>query len=125
MASGGRRFSTASLRLLGNSPLKFPSDLRLLSIKQLSALYLKKEISAVDVVEAYAAQADKFKAINAMITGTVQTAREAAKVLDDSEHSGEALWGIPIAVKDNFNTKVSWWLDRSLLGTLSYVAREF
>ncbi len=66
-----------------------------------------KEISAVELTDAYIAQAETQKGLNAYITDSFDVAREQAKASDAKYAKGEAgkLEGIPVGVKDLFCTK--------------------
>ncbi len=66
-----------------------------------------KEISAVELTDAYIAQAEAQKGLNAYITDSFDVAREQAKTSDEKYAKGEAgkLEGIPVGVKDLFCTK--------------------
>lgn len=66
----------------------------------------KKEFTAVELTDAFIAQAEKTRGLNAFITETFDAARDAAKASDARRAKGEAgvLDGIPIALKDLFCT---------------------
>jgi len=67
----------------------------------------KKEFTAVELTDAYIAQAEKTRALNAFITETFELAREGAKASDARRAAGKAgaLDGIPIGIKDLFCTE--------------------
>lgn len=78
-----------------------------LSIAELNMRIKNKEISVSEVVEASLKQiAEVDKELNAFITIDEERARERAAELDrqNPEESG-ALFGIPMAIKDNLSTK--------------------
>jgi aspartyl-tRNA(Asn)/glutamyl-tRNA(Gln) amidotransferase subunit A len=67
----------------------------------------KKEFTAVELTDAYIAQAEKSRSLNAFITETFSQAREGAKASDARRAAGKAgaLDGIPIGIKDLFCTE--------------------
>ncbi|MDJ0746061.1 MAG: amidase [Xenococcaceae cyanobacterium MO_167.B27] len=75
---------------------------------QLAQMIRDKEVSAVEVLSAYLEQIDKHNSkINAIATLDAQTARKRAKQADEALARGEnwgALHGVPITVKDTFET---------------------
>ncbi len=86
---------------------------------QLAQMIRDKEVSAVEVLSAYLEQIDKHNSkINAIATLDAQTARKRAKQADEALARGEnwgALHGVPITVKDTFETS-------GLLTTAGYKA---
>jgi aspartyl-tRNA(Asn)/glutamyl-tRNA(Gln) amidotransferase subunit A len=67
----------------------------------------KKEFTAVELTDAYIAQAEKSRSLNAFITETFEQARDGAKASDARRAAGKAgaLDGIPIGIKDLFCTE--------------------
>lgn len=68
---------------------------------------IKKEISSVELTQAFIDNIEKNKRLNAFVTTTFDKALEQAKKSDDNISKGEIkkLEGLPIAIKDNFCTK--------------------
>jgi len=66
-----------------------------------------KEFTAVELVDAHIAQAEKARPLNAFVTETFEQAREAAKASDQRIAKGEAgaMEGLPIGMKDLFCTE--------------------
>jgi aspartyl-tRNA(Asn)/glutamyl-tRNA(Gln) amidotransferase subunit A len=71
--------------------------------------YLRREFSPVEVLEAAAARADQTRRANAFITLLPDAALEKARAAEKLYLRGEAdalpLLGVPIAVKDNYDTE--------------------
>jgi len=84
-------------------------DLCFLAIAELSGLIKKKEVSPVEVTEALLGRIDKLNPrLNAYITILKEQALRSAKNAQEAIKAGKyigPLHGIPIAVKDLFNTK--------------------
>jgi aspartyl-tRNA(Asn)/glutamyl-tRNA(Gln) amidotransferase subunit A len=78
-----------------------------LTIAEASAKLKKKEISAVELTDAYIAAVEKARGLNAYIKETPELAREMAKASDAklAKAEGGALEGIPLGIKDLFATK--------------------
>ncbi|MCL1912223.1 MAG: amidase family protein, partial [Leptospirales bacterium] len=79
------------------------------SLDELSALLEKKEISSGELTRAYLERIEKLNpSINAFVTVNADKALKAAQESDERRKNGSLLSpydGIPIAVKDNINTK--------------------
>jgi len=79
------------------------------SLDELSVLLEKKEISSAELTRAYLERIEKLNpSINAFVTVNGDRALEAARESDSRRKNGMPLSpydGIPIAVKDNINTK--------------------
>ena len=75
---------------------------------QLAQMIRDKEVSAVEVLDAYLEQIDKYNSkINAIVTLDAERARKRAIEADEALAKGEnwgALHGVPITVKDTFET---------------------
>ncbi|MGL6339255.1 MAG: amidase [Waterburya sp.] len=86
---------------------------------QLAQMIRNKEVSAVEVVEAYLEQIEKHNGkINAIVTLNAQGARKRAKEADEALARGEnwgALHGVPITVKDTIETVEDLQLCLSLI----------
>lgn len=84
------------------------SDLVFLPAHQLAQMIRERQVSAVDVLEAHLQQiAAHNSQINALITINEENARQQAKAADQAITEGEnwgALHGVPITVKDVFET---------------------
>ena len=78
-----------------------------LTIADAKKLLLNKEISAVELTEAYIKNMEKYSYLNAYVTSTPEIALEQAKIADDNIAKGKAreLEGIPLAIKDLYCTK--------------------
>ena len=78
-----------------------------LTIANAKKLLLNKEISAVELTEAYIKNMEKYSYLNAYVTSTPGIALEQAKISDDNIAKGKAreLEGIPLAIKDLYCTK--------------------
>ncbi len=78
-----------------------------LSITALVADLKAKKISATEVVNAYAANIEKYQGLNAYVLDTLDHARAQAKQSDEKLKRGEGglLEGVPVGVKDLFCTK--------------------
>jgi aspartyl-tRNA(Asn)/glutamyl-tRNA(Gln) amidotransferase subunit A len=83
------------------------SALTALTIAEASARLRAKDISAVELTEAYLAAIEKARGLNAFIVETPEQARAMAKASDARIAKGEAgvLEGIPLGIKDLFATK--------------------
>lgn len=67
---------------------------------------LKKEFSAVELVDSYLAEIKKQdKSLNAFLTVTEEVAYESAKRLDKTEDKSAPLFGATVAYKDLYSTK--------------------
>ncbi|MFD2265608.1 Asp-tRNA(Asn)/Glu-tRNA(Gln) amidotransferase subunit GatA [Lacibacterium aquatile] len=66
-----------------------------------------KEFTAVELTDAYIAQAEKTRSLNAFITETFDKARDEAKASDARRAAGNAgaMDGIPVGIKDLFCTE--------------------
>ena len=84
-----------------------PQALTSLSIAQASAQLAKREITALQLTDAYLARIAKLnKELNAYITVTADLARRSARAADSRDAKAErSLNGIPIAHKDLFETR--------------------
>ena len=84
-------------------------DIPFLSASELSRLIEKREVSPVEAVEAYLDRIDRVDGrLNSYITVCGDAAREAARRAEHDMAQGNYLGpmhGIPVAVKDQFNTK--------------------
>ena len=78
-----------------------------LTIADAKKLLLNKEISAVELTEAYIKNMEKYSYLNAYVTSTPEIALGQAKIADDNIAKGKAreLEGIPLAIKDLYCTK--------------------
>lgn len=78
------------------------------SVRQLSQMLREREVSAVEVLDAYLAQIEKHNsALNAICTLNAPQARIKAKQADEALERGEnwgPLHGVPLTVKDLFET---------------------
>jgi aspartyl-tRNA(Asn)/glutamyl-tRNA(Gln) amidotransferase subunit A len=83
------------------------TNLTALTIAEASAKLRAKDISAVELTDAYIAAVEKAKTLNAYIVETPEQARAMAKASDARIAKGEAgvLEGIPLGIKDLFATK--------------------
>lgn len=89
---------------MANIPLPY------MSLTELSALIQKKQISVVEVVKTYLERIEKLQPrLNAYITICREEALISAQKIDDSLKNeipaGKPLLGIPVAVKDQFDTR--------------------
>ena len=81
-------------------------DLTSLTIAQASALLAKRDVTPLQLVDAYLSRIDRLnKDLNAYVTVTRDLARREARNLDDERIGRADLYGIPIAHKDLFETK--------------------
>jgi aspartyl-tRNA(Asn)/glutamyl-tRNA(Gln) amidotransferase subunit A len=82
-------------------------SLTALTIAQARAMLQAREISALELTEAYISAIEKAKLLNAYVAETPDQARVMAKVSDAKLAKGEggALEGIPLGIKDLFATK--------------------
>jgi aspartyl-tRNA(Asn)/glutamyl-tRNA(Gln) amidotransferase subunit A len=78
-----------------------------LTIAEATAKLKAKDISAVELTDAYIAAVEKARGLNAYVLETPDHARAMAKVSDAKLAKGEggALEGIPLGIKDLFGTK--------------------
>jgi aspartyl-tRNA(Asn)/glutamyl-tRNA(Gln) amidotransferase subunit A len=83
------------------------TNLTSLTIAEASAKLKARDISAVELTDAYIAAIEKAKTLNAFIVETPEQARAMAKASDARIAKGEAgvLEGIPLGIKDLFATK--------------------
>ncbi len=81
-----------------------PTDLTLAELRD---ALKKKDISSLDVTDAYLARVEKAGDLNAFITVTADKARDMAKASDEKLAKGEggALEGVPLGIKDLFCTE--------------------
>ena len=82
-------------------------DLNRLTLAEAQKGLAAKDYRAVELTEAFIAQMECHRALNAYITETPEQALEMAKASDDRIERGNAgaLEGIPLAIKDLFCTK--------------------
>lgn len=83
------------------------SDLAFASITMLGRLYATKEASPVDVVRAHLERIERLASLRAYVTVCADAALEAARAAEAELSSGRArgpLHGVPIALKDLFDT---------------------
>ena len=78
-----------------------------LTLAQARAALAKKELSAVELVDAHLAAMEKARALNAYVLETPERARAMAKASDARIAAGKAgpLEGIPLGIKDLFCTE--------------------
>ena len=77
-----------------------------LTIKETQKGLLKKEFSAVELVDSYLAEIKKQdKSLNAFLTVTEEIAYQAAKRLDKTEDKSSSLFGATLSYKDLYSTK--------------------
>lgn len=78
-----------------------------LTISQALDALTKKEFSAVELANAYIAQMEKNRALNAYVLETPEHALKTAQIADEHYQKGNprALEGIPMGIKDLFCTK--------------------
>jgi aspartyl-tRNA(Asn)/glutamyl-tRNA(Gln) amidotransferase subunit A len=83
------------------------TSLTALTIAEASKKLRSREISAVELTEAYIAAVEKARGLNAYIVETPDQARAMAKASDEKLKAGTAgtLEGIPLGIKDLFATK--------------------
>lgn len=82
------------------------NDLLALSLAQARDKISNKDISALELTNAYIAQSEKNKHLNIYISETYDHARQQAKAIDDKDKNDLGLLaGIPLAIKDIFCTK--------------------
>lgn len=83
------------------------TSLTALTIAEASAKLKSKDISALELTDAYIAAIEKARSLNAYIVETPDQARTMAKASDARIAKGEAgaLEGIPLGIKDLFATK--------------------
>lgn len=83
-------------------------DPKSLTIQEASKLIASKEISTIELADAFLKRAqDLNKKLNSFITFTAESARKSAKKVDDLISAGQSLnplAGIPIGIKDIFST---------------------
>jgi aspartyl-tRNA(Asn)/glutamyl-tRNA(Gln) amidotransferase subunit A len=76
------------------------------SIFELQELYRKREVGVVEVVRAYLANiAAREPSVKAFLRVFPETALDEAAKLDAKGYDGSALFGVPIALKDNLCTR--------------------
>ena len=82
-------------------------SLTALTISAARAKLKAREISALELTDAYIAAIEKAKILNAYVAETPDQARAMAKISDAKLAKGEggALEGIPLGIKDLFATK--------------------
>lgn len=84
-------------------------ELNFLSATELAARIRRKEVSAVEVMQAHLAQVERVNPkVNALVTVQAEEAMKQARAADAKQAKGEplgALHGLPIAHKDLFLTK--------------------
>jgi aspartyl-tRNA(Asn)/glutamyl-tRNA(Gln) amidotransferase subunit A len=83
------------------------TSLTALTIAEASKKLRAREISAVELTEAYVSAVEKARGLNAYIVETPDQARAMAKASDEKLKAGTAgaLEGIPLGIKDLFATK--------------------
>ncbi len=85
------------------------NDLTTLSIAEVSALIVRREVSPVELTEAYLARIERHNPLlNAYVTVTADAARSEAREAEQEIARGMyrgPLHGIPIALKDLYDTK--------------------
>ncbi|WP_143288300.1 amidase, partial [Calothrix rhizosoleniae] len=85
------------------------TNLTFASAHQLAQMIRKREVSSVEVLDAYLAQIAKHNShLNAICTLDEDNARTTAKLADEALVQGEnwgVLHGVPITIKDIFETK--------------------
>ena len=83
------------------------TSLTALTIAEASVKLKAKDISALELTDAYLAAMERARALNAYIVETPEQARDMAKASDARIAKGEAgaLEGIPLGIKDLFATK--------------------
>lgn len=102
-----------------------PDDLSLRSATELAGMLAAREVSPVELTEAFLSRAKRFTRLNAYITldeeGALQAAREAEAAIARGACRGP-LHGLPVAVKDQFDAKGV----RTTLGgnIVDYIAEE-
>lgn len=81
-----------------------PADLTLAKLRD---ALKAKEVSSLEVTDAYLSRIEQAKALNAFITVTPDKAREMAKASDAKLAKGEggAIEGVPLGIKDLFCTE--------------------
>src|SRR5713226_2875897 len=111
-----RRFVTtaaatlAAVGLAGRLPAQVPAvqDPTDLTLRQASEALRRGRVSSVDLTRACLVRIDRYQgALNAFITVTPEPALAQARALDAELRNGKwrgVLHGIPIALKDNFDT---------------------
>jgi aspartyl-tRNA(Asn)/glutamyl-tRNA(Gln) amidotransferase subunit A len=74
---------------------------------EIAKVLRKREVSSRELVDAYLKRIDSLEQLGAYITVTAEAARKQAALADDRLRlgAGGALLGVPIAVKDIFDTK--------------------
>ena len=81
------------------------TDLCFTPARKLASLLLKRKVSAVEVVTAFIAQIERVNPkVNAIVTFLPEQALKAARVLDRKKQKS-LFGGLPIAYKDNVQTK--------------------
>jgi amidase len=83
-----------------------PDELCYTSARQLARLLKTRKISAVELMRAFIARIERVNpGVNAIVTFLPEQALKAAKALDRTKTSKGPLAGLPIAYKDNVQTK--------------------
>jgi hypothetical protein len=99
-------FGTAAWSVL--PPVAGPQDLTALTLKQSSDIIRRRDVSPVELTQAYLKRIDQYNpSLNAFITITRDQAIAAAREMEGEQKSGKwrgPLHGIPIALKDNIDT---------------------
>jgi aspartyl-tRNA(Asn)/glutamyl-tRNA(Gln) amidotransferase subunit A len=94
-----------------------PADIPFLSATELAAHLENKQISPVEVVEAYLSRIEQVgPTVNAYITVCAEQARQAARKAEAeiaSDHYRGPLHGVPVAVKDQIHTQEILTTDAS------------
>src|SRR5581483_5243698 len=90
-------------------PMKATSDITMLSLEDVAGRIAAKDVSPVEATEAALARIEALQPkLNAFVTVTAEQAlakaREAAKQIARGDYRG-ALHGVPVAIKDLFDTK--------------------
>src|ERR1044072_2478611 len=84
------------------------NELNFLSASRLADLIRTKEVSPVEVVEAHIARIEEINPkINAFVTTTFGSARDAARDAEQKLARGESLGplhGVPVSIKDSIET---------------------
>src|SRR5580700_3795839 len=83
------------------------TDLTSLSLAQARDALGKKELSAIELADAYLAAAENARVLNAFVLETPDRAREMARASDGrlAKSEGGPLEGLPLGIKDLFCTE--------------------
>src|SRR5690606_30535691 len=83
------------------------SDLTKLPLAAARDALKKKEVTSVELTGAYLKEMEAATALNAYVTVTADKALDMAKAADErlAKGQGGALEGVPLGIKDLFNTK--------------------